>query len=876
MENEQKPIVTISTPNLVNVTSDSITINWDYEIEGASPEDIRFEVAVKGEMADGTPWIRIEAPEKNTFTISGLKEDTKYSVFVVAIHENEDIAQAPDSDDGVVVTTLKSEPKKNWKKIGLIAGCALVAIVLGVLLFFLLRDTKAPVLMNPELTSAIQDDVVSLTWSKAEDNATEVQDLRYFAYRTDEAGVWMEPLEILGDTTCTFSGLKPWTDYKFRVEAWDKKGNKAPYTDLSVKTTDSVAPEIPEKALTPDVGDDKIVISWSPASDNVTGQKEMRYLAARTDETGAWTEPHEVQGDTSFAFTGLNPRVTYSLRVEAVDDAGNRSPYDDLSVATTDSSIPVIENAKLVAEPKDNEIALKWTPATDNVTGPQDLCYEISRTNDAGQWLAPIRVKGETSYVFTGLKTKSNYLFKVVAFDEAGNGNQYEVLTTATIDSGAPDVNDKQLNSRLYDDKVTILWAPATDKGTTDPKSIRYRVSRTNESGSWQTPQEVRGQTSYTFEGLKSKVPYTFRVEAYDESNNMSRYNDLRVTTTDTKAPVVGSKTVTATDIKQNSFTLTWNPASDVNQVTPSSKIRYRVYLRPSSSSRWTITQDVTGKTSYSATGLLAKTTYFFKVEAYDESNNYVAYVRENGNPFTATTTDTTNPTVPNKNLTVVYTTDSWIKISWKQASDNVTLDRNMSYRVYYKEDISGYTYSSMEVGTNEDCILGNLKPNTAYAFYVLAIDESGNTATYSVSKARTLKTPVNQLSFSIEQAATPLYGTNTISFTMTYTYVKRDSNGVILSRGSGSWEQKWSDKDGKSHVITLPAGCSFEDNKVYVKLESRRAASAGLNTWKTGKNGSGYVDVTGGVLRFRLEGHHSDNNIHLAGSSTYGYAHFM
>ena len=869
MENELKPIVTISTPNLANVTSDSITINWDYEIESASPEDIRFEVAVKGEMADGTPWIRIEAPEKNTCTITGLKPDTKYSIFVVAIHENEDIAQAPDSDDGVVVTTTKRP--RNWKKIGLIAGCALAAIALGVLLFFLLRDTKAPVLSNPELISTIQDDAVALTWSKAEDNATEVQDLRYFAYRTDEAGVWMDPLEILGDTTCTFSGLKPWTDYKFRVEAWDKKGNKAPYTEISVKTTDSVAPEIPEKALTPDVGDDKIVISWSPASDNVTGQKEMRYLAARTDETGAWIEPHEVQGDTSYAFTGLNPRVTYSLRVEAVDDAGNRSPYDDLSVATTDSSIPVLEDAKLVAEPKDNEIALKWKPATDNVTGPQDLCYEISRTNDAGNWLAPIRVKGETSYVFTGLKTKSNYLFKVVAFDEAGNSNQYEVLTTATIDSGAPDVNDKRLNSRLYDDKVTVLWVPATDKGTTDPKSIRYRVSRTNESGAWLTPQEIRGQTSYTFEGLRSKVPYTFRVEAFDESNNMSRYNDLRVTTTDTKAPVVGSKTVTATDIKQNSFTLTWKPASDVNQVTPSSKIRYRVYLRPSSSSKWTVTHDLTGKTSYSATGLLAKTTYFFKVEAYDESNNYVAYVRENGNPFTATTTDTTNPTVPNKTVNHPFFMHNWIRLNWKDAKDNVTPTNKIRYRVYYRESISGYTYSSIDVGTNTDCTLGNLKPNTTYDFYVLAIDESGNTATYSVASQKTRVTPINKLFFDIEQEATPLYGTNTISFTMTYRYVKRDSNGQIQDLQTGKWEQKWSNKDDKrNNIIELPYGFYFEDNTVHVVLESRKNYTT---SWK--KCRSGDVDIKDGHLKFRLVGNHNDFNIRFSGNASAGYAQF-
>ena len=730
MEKETNPQFNFTTPKVTHVTADSFTVAWNCAIEGIPEDSVSFEVFVKGEMADGSPFDRVQAPERNTCTITGLKEDTTYSVYVVAVHEGEDVAQVPDTDDGVVVTTLKSAPQTNWKKIALIAGCALAAIALAILLIFLLRDTKAPVISRPEVSSVIKDNEVSLSWNKATDNATAAENMLYNAYRTDEAGAWMDPVVIPGDSTYTFSGLKPWTEYKFRIEAMDEKGNKAPYTEVSVKTTDSVAPEVPKKTLMPDVGDDKIILSWSPAKDNVAGQKDLRYLVARTDESGEWTDAHEVKGDTTYAFVGLKPRVNYSLRVEAVDDAGNRSPYEDLTVATTDSSIPVIGKRELAVQTKDNEITIKWAQATDNVTEPKNLRYRVSRTNESGAWMSPQEVQGATSFTFTGLKTKTNYLCRVEVLDEAGNANSYDVLATATIDSGAPDVNNKTLSTSVKDNEIVLSWNAATDKGTTDPKNIRYKVYRTNEAGSWQSPQELRGQTSTTFKGLKSKAAYTFRVEAYDESNNMSRYNDKTVTTTDTKAPTVSNKTVTAKDIKEKSFTLTWSPATDVDQVTPGNKIRYRVLLRPSTTSTWTLNKEVIGTPSYTATNLSAKTTYLFFVTAFDESNNSVDYVGNNGTVFNATTLDTTAPTVSDKTVKASNIKENEFTLHWNGAKDNVTPSNKIRYKVFLKESGVG-SWTSREVIGNIYWTATGLKPKTRYSFYVEAYDESGNFVSY-------------------------------------------------------------------------------------------------------------------------------------------------
>ncbi len=434
MENEQTPKVAITLPVVTQITSDSITVTWDYQIEGVPEDSVRFEIFLKGEKADGSPFDRIAAQEKNSCTVTGLKGETTYSLFVVAVHEGEDIAQSPDNDEGVVVTTPKSVHKTNWKKIALIAGCALAAIALVVLLVFLIRDTKAPVIDNPEVSSFIKDNEVTLAWHKATDNKTLPQNIRYHVSRTDESGEWLKPQVILGDTSYTFAGLKPWTYYKFIVEALDENGNSRPYTDISLRTTDSDAPEIMVKSLRSHIEEDQITISWNPAMDMVTDQTSISYLVSRTDESEEWGDPIEVKADTSYTFTGLKPGTDYKFHVEAQDENGNCSPYMDLSLKTADTHAPEIAVNSINTQIHEDAVILSWNPAKDNATEQKSIRYHVSRTDESGEWMKPTEIKADTSFAFSGLKPGTEYKFRVEAIDKRGNKAPYSEITVKTIE----------------------------------------------------------------------------------------------------------------------------------------------------------------------------------------------------------------------------------------------------------------------------------------------------------------------------------------------------------------------------------------------------------------------------------------------------------
>jgi len=240
---------------------------------------------------------------------------------------------------------------------------------------------------------------------------------------------------------------------------------------------------------------------------------------------------------------------------------------------------------------------------------------------------------------------------------------------------------------------------------------------------------------------------------------------------------------------------------------------------------------------------------------------------------------DTQAPSVGDRGLQVTLVTRDTISIEWQKATDNVTAPDKIRYEVFLTEDnnpADPWHLVKEATGLHSHTFTG-LNPNTAYAFYVKASDEAGNSLQYPLDNgcmtAKTASAPVHKLAFSIEQGASVLHGTNTIAFVIEYNYVQLDRAGNVTGRGTGSWEYKWSNQATKSDVIELPAGCYFENNQVFVKIMSRRAASVGLNKWKTCS--SGFVDVANGNLKFRLIGSYYSYNVRLGGGDVNGFAQF-
>ena len=561
-----------------------------------------------------------------------------------------------------------------------------------------------------------------------------------------------------------------------------------------------------------------------------------------------------------------------------------------------DTQAPTVNNTNFTDyDTTPDSITVYWEKATDNVTPADKILYKVFIIEEGAPGKPQQAIAGYNfySYTFTGLKDKTNYLIHVFAEDEAGNVIRYpgkncsKRIMTGDYDDKEPTVKDTQFTSiKATSDSISITWEKATDNRTPADK-ITYRVY-IMEVNSSEDRLVCTGcnLTAYTFRGLKPKTEYYVHVTASDEAGNYIRYPGTfmskSVTTkeVDNQAPVSPRTSFERFYATYNSIEIYWKKATD--NLTRDKSIVYSVYIKEyASNANPRMVYSEKDISSYKFTGLKPDTEYLVHVIASDEAGNTLRYPGNfQSQSIRTKPADKTPPTVKSRALKVSDVLDDRFAIEWEKALDNTTAEAKILYKVALTEHDNPkdpWHIVREERGIKPYHLFKDLKPDTRYAFYVKAIDEAGNVLQYPAdnasNKVKTLARRVNSISFTIEQGASVLYGTNTISFIIEYTYYYMNVNDALVARGKGSWEGKWSNKKKKTGTITLPPDRYFDNNQIFVRIQSRKAASRGLNTWV--ECCSGYVDVTSGVLKFRLAGSYYYYSVHLDGSASNGYSKF-
>jgi hypothetical protein len=182
---------------------------------------------------------------------------------------------------------------------------------------------------------------------------------------------------------------------------------------------------------------------------------------------------------------------------------------------------------------------------------------------------------------------------------------------------------------------VTLSWKAASD-AVTPAAQIVYLVYQASSAGgerfatpSYTTPP---GATSFTVGKLAINTKYYFVVRARDAAGNVDG-NQVEVSATtpataDTQAPsFTGASSAT---VSGQSITIAWTAASD--DVTPPGQIVYLVYQATSAGGESFATPTYTtapGAASYTVSGLMPSTTYYFVVRAQDQAGNVAVNTTE-------------------------------------------------------------------------------------------------------------------------------------------------------------------------------------------------------------------------------------------------------
>ena len=166
-------------------------------------------------------------------------------------------------------------------------------------------------------------------------------------------------------------------------------------TPISGGSTDTQPPSTPTGLAISSAGQTTLTLSWSAASDNVGVTSYGVYnngILAGSPAT------------TSYTLTGLACGTSYTVAVDAVDAAGNRSARATITTSTNacpDTTPPTAPTGLAVSSAGQTTLALSWGAASDNVgvTG-----YQVFRCQGAGcTSFAQVGTASGTSFPDTGL-----------------------------------------------------------------------------------------------------------------------------------------------------------------------------------------------------------------------------------------------------------------------------------------------------------------------------------------------------------------------------------------------------------------------------------------------------------------------------------------
>jgi chitinase len=238
--------------------------------------------------------------------------------------------------------------------------------------------------------------------------------------------------------------------------------------------------------------------------------------------------------------TGLSDGNTYTYYVRCQDVFLNANTNDS-TITFSVGSVPgdVTAPSKVIGLQGDalnaNQIALSWTPATDNVgvTG-----YEVHVAESGADYTLGA-TSTTTSAILSGLAPSTLHLLKVRARDAVGNfGDMSDpiVVITPPADVTAPSDLTGLLASAVDFQSLALSWTAGTD----DVGIVSTNIEQCQGTSctDFLLVGTVTSGTTLSVSGLMPQTTYRFRAKHADAAGNVSLNYSPVVTGTTLAVPV--------------------------------------------------------------------------------------------------------------------------------------------------------------------------------------------------------------------------------------------------------------------------------------------------------------------------------------------------
>lgn len=292
-------------------------------------------------------------------------------------------------------------------------------------------------------------------------------------------------------------------------------------SSFSQFTIVSSAPVAPASPVVSDSSFPSITLRWSQSGEpDVIG-----YRIYRSTSPGASTLVDSTTGgapDTSITFTDMTLGVRYYLRVTAVDNAYNESPFSsEADVKPGYAGPPEAPTGFVATDSTKTTIGIVWNKNDE----PDVMKYRIYVGTSSGPTIAADSTSAadDTSATVSGLIDATAYYLRVTAVDSSYQESAYSYEIMVTTGDYTPPAAPQDLEvSDSNSVSLTLRWSQ-----NSEPDFSLYRIyyAKTSSPTTLADSTLSASDTTALIEGLDTDSLYYFRITGVDSTGNESAYS---------------------------------------------------------------------------------------------------------------------------------------------------------------------------------------------------------------------------------------------------------------------------------------------------------------------------------------------------------------